>query len=97
MEQLRGNREFSGRIDQLIQQWLDSIRDLQMKRRDEIIAPRSVVGQNPDDINEAIVSAMSVAVQNLCDATRSVRTALWCSYITTVHETAQPVPKSETP
>ena len=81
MEQLSG--ELANEMLCKIQVWLEVLRALQTARQEETVAGA--------DSNGCLVKrevsgpTVSLAVKELCSATRTARTTFWCAFITVVH------------
>lgn len=85
MEQLRGDSELNELIHNSIQKWLEMIRKLQMKRKDELLSNTGNFS-NSGLITEAFVEEMSEIVKELSITGRMVRTSLWSAYVCTLYE-----------
>ncbi len=79
MEQLRDDCELSESIHNSVQKWLEMIRKLQMKRKDEMLS-------NTGFVTEVFVEQISDLVKELTASARAVRTGLWCAYVYTIYE-----------
>lgn len=84
MEQLRGV-EVHPNIHTSMEKWLEAIRNVQGRRRDEIINAtnrhRSATNRIQEDKD---VVALAASILELSKASRHARTAMWCALITTI-------------
>ncbi|KAG8192026.1 hypothetical protein JTE90_001751 [Oedothorax gibbosus] len=86
MEQLR-KVAVHPNIHAAMEDWLDSIRGVQARRRDEILSvahrppTRSSVNRIQEDKN---VVALAAAIMELSKGARQARTAMWCALMSTV-------------
>ncbi|XP_064470811.1 uncharacterized protein LOC135385432 [Ornithodoros turicata] len=84
MEQLRG-AEVHRNIHYAMEKWLEAIRYVQARRRDEIVNATNRHRTGPNRIQEEKdVMALALSIHNLSKASRSARTALWCALTTTI-------------
>jgi hypothetical protein len=79
MEQISG--DFSNELMSQIHNWLLSLRALQTAHQQEQVAAAGMDSQMRRDASGPVVS---LAVKELCSATRTARTTFWCAFITVV-------------
>lgn len=84
MEQLRG-AEVHCNIHYAMEKWLEAIRYVQARRRDEIVNATNRHRTGPNRVQEEKdVMALALSIHGLSKASRCARTALWCTLITTI-------------
>ncbi|XP_015919324.1 meiosis-specific coiled-coil domain-containing protein MEIOC [Parasteatoda tepidariorum] len=84
MEQLRKAAVHSN-IHLTMEKWLDAIRNVQARRRDEIINVANRQRSSASRIQEdKDVVALASSIMELTKASRQARTSMWCALITTV-------------
>lgn len=89
MEQL--SEELPSGLLQRIQQWLEALRTLQTLRQEEMVADAN----HGPGVRREFGPVVSLAVKELCVATRAARTTFWAVYIAVadrVSANRQPVP-----
>lgn len=88
MEQLRG-AEMHPDVHASMEHWLETLRRVQACRRDEMMRqthrhPRHLLNPPARFQDDADVVALAHSIQQLSQASRRARTALWCALITTL-------------
>ncbi|KFW85498.1 Uncharacterized protein C17orf104, partial [Manacus vitellinus] len=79
MERLRSS-PLHANISTALDKHLESIHVVQARRKDEIVNPSNRQRHGPPRCqDERVVLALAVALRALCQATRKVRTVLWCA------------------
>ncbi|RWS08080.1 uncharacterized protein B4U79_06074, partial [Dinothrombium tinctorium] len=90
METLQVNREMYVMVHSSIQKWLESIRNLQYKRKDDLLtASKPRMNDVAEDMCDYLCSQISLAVHELCGKTRCARTALWCASVQLIENAAE--------
>lgn len=84
MEQIL-NRELHSHIHDALQEWIQSVRNLQMKRADELSYSKIGVAGGDRDDYQVLVNEISLAISELSAKTRAARTALWCAFNTLIN------------
>ncbi|XP_017693601.1 PREDICTED: meiosis-specific coiled-coil domain-containing protein MEIOC isoform X1 [Lepidothrix coronata] len=80
MERLRSS-PLHANISTALDKHLESIHVVQARRKDEIVNPSNRQRHGPPRCqDERVVLALAVALRALCQATRKVRTVLWCAF-----------------
>lgn len=94
MEQLRGT-EIHKNIHKSMEKWLEAIRNVQARRRDEIINATNRHRGSGNRFQEdkvfssripfsADVIALAASINELSKASRGARTSMWCALVTTI-------------
>ncbi|GIY33001.1 meiosis-specific coiled-coil domain-containing protein MEIOC [Caerostris extrusa] len=84
MEQLR-KAPVHPNIHVAMEKWLDAVRNVQARRRDEIINVANRQRNSSSRIQEdKDVVALAASIMELTKASRQARTSMWCALITTI-------------
>ncbi|NXG13558.1 MEIOC protein, partial [Grallaria varia] len=70
---------FHANISTALHKHLEAIRNVQARRKDEVANASNRQGPARCQ-DERVVLALVMALQTLCQATRKLRTALWCAF-----------------
>ncbi|NXG10391.1 MEIOC protein, partial [Sakesphorus luctuosus] len=80
MERLRSS-PLHANISAALDKHLDSIHVVQARRKEEILNASTPQRHGPPRCqDERVVLALAAALRALCQATRTVRTVLWCAF-----------------
>ncbi|NWR89412.1 MEIOC protein, partial [Furnarius figulus] len=80
MERLRSS-PLHANISTALDKHLEAIHVVQARRKDEIVNASNRQRHGPPRCqDERVVLALAVALRALCQATRKVRTVLWCAF-----------------
>ena len=88
MERLRQNKSFDETVKAAMNQWMEAIKLVQRRRRQEIVnaanAGHKMVALKSMDDKEVL--GLTEAIRDLAQAERKTRTSLWAALQTTIHE-----------